>query len=325
MRSCISGGNAPVSTNEATWPTFIAAPFMFPSTSKICSAVSSWRRSAAALRPSFERVRFAALRGVGARRLAAGEPADLGGAADPARRDAVIGHSITVRCLRRDAVRELRRRERVRARRAPRRAACSTWAASTLLDLGQGGAPRADAEPAGGEGVDLEEVQLLPPLDRPGKLILIGLNYLEHAREAGLEAPEMPTIFAKWSNALRAGRRDRALPPWTEKVDYECEVAFVIGTECKDVPVERCADVIAGYTLLNDLSARDYQFKTPQWMPGKVFDGAAPCGPALVTPDEAGPPDAIEIGTRLNGEVMQSSSTGDLIHSIPCWSSTSRG
>jgi 2-keto-4-pentenoate hydratase/2-oxohepta-3-ene-1,7-dioic acid hydratase in catechol pathway len=75
--------------------------------------------------------------------------------------------------------------------------------------------------------------------------------------------------------------------------------------------------VIAGYTLLNDLSARDYQFKTPQWGPGKVFDGSAPCGPALVTPDEAGPPDAIEISLTLNGEQMQSASTADLIHSIP--------
>jgi acylpyruvate hydrolase len=75
--------------------------------------------------------------------------------------------------------------------------------------------------------------------------------------------------------------------------------------------------VVAGYTLLNDLSARDYQFKTPQWMPGKTFDGAAPCGPALVTPDEAGPPDAIEIELLLNGEQMQASSTADLVHSIP--------
>src|SRR5439155_19134722 len=76
-------------------------------------------------------------------------------------------------------------------------------------------------------------------------------------------------------------------------------------------------DHVAGYTLLNDLSARDYQFATPQWMPGKVFDGAAPCGPALVTPDEAGPHDAIEIELRLNGELMQSASTADLIHSVP--------
>ena len=186
----------------------------------------------------------------------------------------------------------------------------------TVLELVQGGGLDR-VEPAAGEGVAVEEVQLLPPIERPGKLILIGLNYLEHAREAGLEAPEMPTFFAKWANALRPDGATVELPPWTEKVDYECEVAFVVGRECKDVPADAALDVIAGYTLLNDLSARDYQFKTPQWMPGKVFDGAAPCGPALVTPDESGPPDAIEIGTRLNGEVMQSSTTGDLIHSIP--------
>ena len=107
------------------------------------------------------------------------------------------------------------------------------------------------------------------------------------------------------------------LPRFSEKVDYEAEVAFVIGDRCKDVAADEAMDHIAGYTLLNDLSARDFQFKTPQWMPGKVFDGAAPCGPALVTPDEAGPHDAIEIELRLNGELMQSSSTADLVHSIP--------
>jgi acylpyruvate hydrolase len=100
-------------------------------------------------------------------------------------------------------------------------------------------------------------------------------------------------------------------------VDYEAEVAFVIGRRCRNVAEAGPLSVIAGYTLLNDLSARDYQFKTPQWGPGKVFDGSAPCGPALVTPDEAGPPNAIEIGLTLNGEVMQSASTADLIHSIP--------
>jgi acylpyruvate hydrolase len=107
------------------------------------------------------------------------------------------------------------------------------------------------------------------------------------------------------------------LPPWSEKVDYEAEVAFVVKDRCKDVPEAEAMDHVAGYTLLNDLSARDYQFKTPQWMPGKTFDGAAPCGPALVTPDEAGPHDAIEIELTLNGEIMQKSSTADLVHSVP--------
>ena len=100
-------------------------------------------------------------------------------------------------------------------------------------------------------------------------------------------------------------------------MDYEAEVAFVIGSRAKDVPEADALEHVAGYMLFNDLSARDYQFKTPQWMPGKTFDGAAPCGPALVTADEAGPHDAIEIELRLNGEVMQQGSTADLVHSVP--------
>src|SRR5205823_7079150 len=118
-------------------------------------------------------------------------------------------------------------------------------------------------------------------------------------------------------NALAAPGADVALPSDSAKVDYEAEVAFVIARRCRDVPEAEALGVVAGYTLLNDLSARDYQFKTPQWGPGKVFDGSAPCGPALVTPDEAGPPDGISISLTLNGEQMQSASTADLIHSIP--------
>jgi acylpyruvate hydrolase len=168
-----------------------------------------------------------------------------------------------------------------------------------------------------GDGVPVEDVSLLPPIGHPGKLICIGLNYRGHAEEQGIEAPETPTFFAKFANALAAPGATVPLPPWSRKVDYEAEVAFVIGSQCKDVTAADAMGHVAGYTLLNDLSARDYQFKTPQWMPGKTFDGAAPCGPALVTPDEAGPPDAIEISLRLNGEEMQASSTADLVHSIP--------
>jgi 2-keto-4-pentenoate hydratase/2-oxohepta-3-ene-1,7-dioic acid hydratase in catechol pathway len=168
-----------------------------------------------------------------------------------------------------------------------------------------------------GERLPLSSVRLLPPVLDPGKIVCLGLNYRSHAEEAGMEAPEVPTFFAKWSNALAAPGEPVALPAWSSKVDYEAEVAFVIGRRCRDVAEADWSDVVAGYTLLNDLSARDYQFKTPQWMPGKVFDGAAPCGPALVTPDEAGPPDAIEISLTLNGETMQSATTADLIHSIP--------
>jgi 2-keto-4-pentenoate hydratase/2-oxohepta-3-ene-1,7-dioic acid hydratase in catechol pathway len=173
------------------------------------------------------------------------------------------------------------------------------------------------ARAARGAAVPLEEVRLLPPVLDPGKIVCLGLNYRSHAEEAGLEAPVVPTFFAKWANALAAPGADVPLPSYSSKVDYEAEVAFVIGRRCKDVPETDALSVVAGYTLLNDLSARDYQFKTPQWGPGKVFDGSAPCGPALVTPEEAGPPDALEISLTLNGETMQSASTADLIHSIP--------
>ena len=121
----------------------------------------------------------------------------------------------------------------------------------------------------------------------PGKLVCIGQNYHAHCEEQGKEAPELPTFFAKFANALVPSGATVALPPWS-RVDYEAEVAFVIGRRAKDVSEDDALDHVAGYMLLNDLSARDYQFKTPQWMPGKVFDGSAPCGPALVTPDEAG-------------------------------------
>jgi 2-keto-4-pentenoate hydratase/2-oxohepta-3-ene-1,7-dioic acid hydratase in catechol pathway len=168
-----------------------------------------------------------------------------------------------------------------------------------------------------GDRVPLSSVELLPPILRPGKIVCLGLNYRSHAEEAGMEPPVVPTFFAKWANALAAPGADVPLPEWSSKVDYEAEVAFVIGRRCRDVAEADAESVIAGYTLLNDLSARDYQFKTPQWMPGKTFDGAAPCGPALVTPDEAGPHDEIEIELTLNGELMQKDSTADLVHSVP--------
>ncbi|HEU0024183.1 MAG TPA: fumarylacetoacetate hydrolase family protein [Thermoleophilaceae bacterium] len=172
-------------------------------------------------------------------------------------------------------------------------------------------------EPAEGEGLPVEGLRLLPPVGRPGKIVCIGLNYRSHCEEQGIEAPETPTFFAKFATALAAPGATVPLPAWSDKVDYEAEVAFVIGKRGKDVPEASALEHVAGYMLFNDLSARDYQFKTPQWMPGKTFDGAAPTGPALVTPDEAGPHDAIEIELRLGGEVMQRGSTADLVHSIP--------
>ena len=173
--------------------------------------------------------------------------------------------------------------------------------------------PPADAGPP----IELDRVTLLPPVPDPDKIICIGLNYRSHAEEFDLELPKAPTIFGKYRNALVADGRTVKLPAASEKVDYEAEIAFVIGRRAKDVEVEAALDHVAGYTLLNDLSARDLQFLTPQWMPGKVFDGSAPCGPCLVTPDEAGPHDSIGISLTLNGDQMQSSHSGDLIFPVP--------
>ncbi len=170
------------------------------------------------------------------------------------------------------------------------------------------------------DGTDASPVsgaELLPPLPDPDKIVCIGLNYRSHAAEAGIDPPEQPTFFAKFRNALAPPGATVELPAASEKVDYEAEVAFVVGTRCREVDAADSLDAIAGYMLLNDLSARDLQFATPQWMPGKVFDGSAPCGPALVTPDEAGSPDEISFALDLNGERMQEASTSDLVFSVP--------
>jgi 2-keto-4-pentenoate hydratase/2-oxohepta-3-ene-1,7-dioic acid hydratase in catechol pathway len=169
----------------------------------------------------------------------------------------------------------------------------------------------------GADGAPLDDISLLAPVTDPDKIICLGLNYQSHADEAGLEPPDSPTFFAKFRNALVGTGEAVALPEASEKIDYEAEVAFVIGRECKDVAVSEAMSHVAGYTLLNDLSARDLQMATPQWMPGKVFDGSAPCGPTVVTPEEAGAHDEIEISLTVNGEARQRSTTADLVFAVP--------
>jgi len=189
----------------------------------------------------------------------------------------------------------------------------------SVRDLLEAGA-LGDLEEAadGHDGLPLAAVELLAPVPDPEKIVCIGLNYCEHAAEGRLEPPEVPTFFAKYANALTGDGATVTLPASSRKVDYEAEVAFVVGRTARDVDVATALDHVAGYTLLNDLSARDLQFQTPQWMPGKVFDGSAPCGPALVTADEvATAPDGIGIALDLNGERMQNATTADLIFPVP--------
>lgn len=187
-----------------------------------------------------------------------------------------------------------------------------------LLAAGRVDGLRGRVGDTGAPSHPLPAVKVLAPIPDPEKIVCIGLNYRRHAAEVGVDVdalPEVPTIFAKYPNALAADGATVRVP--TGKTDFEAEVAFVIGKRAKDVGEAEALDYVAGYTLLNDLSARDLQGATPQWMPGKVFDGSAPCGPWLVTPDEAGPPDRIGIRLTLNGEEMQSGGTDDLIFSIP--------
>jgi 2-keto-4-pentenoate hydratase/2-oxohepta-3-ene-1,7-dioic acid hydratase in catechol pathway len=186
-----------------------------------------------------------------------------------------------------------------------------------LLAAGRVDAVRTAIDSGSGEPLMLGPGGILTPVPDPDKIICVGLNYRAHAEETGMDLPKAPTIFGKYRNALVPDGTTVTLPAASRKVDYEAEVAFVIGRRASEVKVEDALDHVAGYTLLNDLSARDLQGLTMQWMAGKVFDGAAPCGPALITPDEAGPHDAIGIAMHVNGEQRQSSNTGDLIFSIP--------
>jgi 2-keto-4-pentenoate hydratase/2-oxohepta-3-ene-1,7-dioic acid hydratase in catechol pathway len=189
---------------------------------------------------------------------------------------------------------------------------------SSLRDLlAAGRIPALEAELEGAAPEPVRDPALLPPIPDPEKIVCIGLNYHEHAAEAGIDPPSAPTFFAKFANALAPSGATVTLPAASEKVDYEAEVAVVIGSRASNVEPGDALDAVAGYTLLNDLSARDLQFATPQWMPGKVFDGSAPCGPALVTPPEAGDHDAIAFELALNGETMQSASTADLVFGVP--------
>ena len=169
---------------------------------------------------------------------------------------------------------------------------------------------------ANADGEALADGALLPPVPDPEKIICIGLNYRAHAEETKQEIPATPTVFGKFRNSLAAPDATVTLPAASDTVDYEAEVCVVIGRRLKDAGADEALAGVAGYTLMNDLSARDLQLATTQWMAGKTFDGAAPCGPAVVTADEVAP-DAIDFELTLNGERMQASSTSDLIFGVP--------
>ncbi len=172
---------------------------------------------------------------------------------------------------------------------------------------------------AGKQGVvyTADEVTLLAPVPRPGKVICVGLNYLGHAQEAGMAVPDYPVLFHKVATSVIGPSQAVLIPRISEKVDYEAELAIVMGKRGKYIPKETALSYAAGYTCANDISARDLQFRTSQWTTGKMMDASCPLGPALVTRDEVPDPNALGIKLLLNGQVMQNSNTADMIFSVP--------
>jgi 2-keto-4-pentenoate hydratase/2-oxohepta-3-ene-1,7-dioic acid hydratase in catechol pathway len=163
----------------------------------------------------------------------------------------------------------------------------------------------------------LAEVKLLAPMPRPPKIICIGLNYRDHAIESKLEIPKIPVVFSKYPSVTIGPGDSIILPKNSEKPDYEAELAVVIGKNGRHVAAENWREYVFGYMCLNDVSARDFQMATSQWMIGKTFDTFAPMGPYLVTDDEIADPHALDISLDINGEVLQKSNTKELIFRIP--------
>ena len=155
------------------------------------------------------------------------------------------------------------------------------------------------------------------PVPRPGKLMCIGLNYRDHAKEANMPLPEKPVVFSKFPSAVIAPGEPVVIPRTSQKVDYEAELAVVIGRRAKHVSADRAYDYVLGYTAFNDVTARDFQFADGQWQRGKSCDTFAPMGQTIVTTDTIPDPHKLSIKLTLNGEIMQDSNTDQLIFGVP--------
>ncbi len=168
------------------------------------------------------------------------------------------------------------------------------------------------ADPDGAERHRLDEVRLLVPVV-PRKFLAIGLNYADHIAESGMEAPKFPVFFNKQATCVVGPGDDVHMPRVSSLLDYEGELAVVIGTRCRHVPADRAHEVIAGYTIANDVSVRDWQLRTPTMTMGKSFDTHGPLGPWIVTGDELGDPHRLAIRTYVNDELRQDGSTSEMI------------
>jgi len=194
---------------------------------------------------------------------------------------------------------------------------------SSILDLieaGSEGRAKAEAFAASASNenkLPLKSVKLLAPIPRPRKLICVGLNYRDHAAETGAQIPSVPTIFNKFATAVIAPGANIVLPKVSKSPDYEAEFAFVVGRGGRHIAADNWQKHIFGYTIINDVSARDYQRATSQWLMGKTFDTFAPMGPWIITADEIADPHNLDIQLEINGEILQDSNTRELIFKIP--------
>ncbi len=165
--------------------------------------------------------------------------------------------------------------------------------------------------------INRQGIEICAPVPRPNKIICIGLNYRDHAQESGMPIPTSPIIFSKFSTCVIGANQPIVLPKGSEQVDYEAELAFIIGRLAKNVKKEDAMDYVFGYTNFNDVSARDFQFTDGQWQRGKSCDTFAPVGEFIATTDEIENPHNLSIKLRLNGETLQNSNTDQLIFNIP--------
>jgi 2-keto-4-pentenoate hydratase/2-oxohepta-3-ene-1,7-dioic acid hydratase in catechol pathway len=164
---------------------------------------------------------------------------------------------------------------------------------------------------------NISEFKLLPPIPNPNKIICLAFNYVDHAKEQGLQAPEDPAIVIKPRTALNSTNSDIVCPDFVTQLDYEIELALIIGKNCKNISIEDAYDAIFGYMVFNDVSARDIQFKDKQFTRGKSFDSFAPCGPWITTKDEIQNPQNLKMTTKINGELRQNSSSSNMFIKIP--------
>jgi len=185
-------------------------------------------------------------------------------------------------------------------------------AARAILDACQ-----ASPQFASGASYPLERVVLKAPISNPRKFICIGLNYRDHCEEQNLPLPKVPILFAKFATSIIGTGAPIVHPKITEKLDYEAELAFVIGKRGRHIPEEQAYNYIVGYTICHDVSARDIQFSDGQWLRGKAFDTFAPLGPYLVTKDEISDPHILDIHLDVNGQVLQKSNTRHLVFGVP--------